>query len=227
MYNNYVNGYNCQTKTMSSALNVLVNWKGGKRPPTQNYEYIKVIALTNKGNTERFRGDYYNSGKYGHMVWDCPKTSKEEGRNPVQAGEDAQSHINLSQEYTYIYVERFELLFIGVEETINEPKTIDSNITGINRRILGGTKKHSLLNKGNDTQGSGKAVSPWFMLLYSQSTVNVTSKVNPRHTWVVSPFPMQCRDKYHQDRGNPPRVRNRLVWRQVNRKHTLSVESRK
>ena len=44
----------------------------------------------------------------------------------------------------------------------------------------------------------------------------VTSKVNPRHTWVVSPFPMQCRDKYHQDRGNPPRVRNRLVWRQVN-----------
>ena len=65
------------------------------------------------------------------------------------------------------------MFLLGAEETINKPETIDAEITGIERHILGGNDKHLLLTKGNDTQGSGKAVSPWWLILYSQSTVNV------------------------------------------------------
>ena len=55
----------------------------------------------------------------------------------------------------------FELFLIGFEETNNKPDTIDSDIKGIEMRILIGTDEHSLMNKGNKTQVSGKAVSPW------------------------------------------------------------------
>ena len=66
-----------------------------------------------------------------------------------------------------------ELFSLGVEEKINKPETIDDDITGIERRILGGTDEHSLMNKGYKTQGSGKLVSLWWLLLDIQSTVNV------------------------------------------------------
>ena len=48
-----------------------------------------------------------------------------------------------------------------------------ANITGIERRILLGTNEHLFLNKGNENQVSGKAVSPLWMLLDKPSTVNV------------------------------------------------------
>ena len=60
-----------------------------------------------------------------------------------------------------------------VEEIINEPETIGSDITGIKRRILKGTDKHSFLNKGNETQVSVKAGSTWCLILYRQPIVNV------------------------------------------------------
>ena len=62
---------------------------------------------------------------------------------------------------------------IRVEEAINEPGKIDNNITGIEKHILGGTDEHYFLNKGNKTEGSKNAVSPWWLLLYSQSTMDV------------------------------------------------------
>ena len=70
-------------------------------------------------------------------------------------------------------VDDFELSSLGVKELIIAPENLDTDINGIERRILGVTDKHSLPNKGNDPQGSGKAVSPWWMLLDIQSTVNV------------------------------------------------------
>ena len=48
MHNRYVNSEDRWTKILSAALNVLVNWKGGERPPAQQYEYIKGDALTTK-----------------------------------------------------------------------------------------------------------------------------------------------------------------------------------
>ena len=60
---------------------------------------------------------------------------------------------------------------VGVKEKINEPETIDADITGIERLNLLGDDKHSSLNKVNKTQGSGKAVSIWWVILDIQSTV--------------------------------------------------------
>ena len=107
------------------------------------------------------------------MAWDCTEPSKEESVKSNQAGEDAQIQINLSEEYTYRDVEVFELFSLGVKEKINKPETIDADITGIERRILGGIDEHSFLNKGNETQVSGKVVRLWWMMLDIQSTVNV------------------------------------------------------
>ena len=70
-------------------------------------------------------------------------------------------------------MEDFELFFLGVKETIYQPETIDSDITGIERRILRGTDKHSLLNKGKDTQGLGNVISTWWLMLDRKSTINV------------------------------------------------------
>ena len=60
-----------------------------------------------------------------------------------------------------------------VKGPINEPDMVDSNITGIKRLILGETDKHSLPNKWNETQGSSKLVSPCWLMINSQSVVNV------------------------------------------------------
>ena len=70
-------------------------------------------------------------------------------------------------------MEDFELFLLGVEELVSTSGTVDSDITMIEWRILGGTDKHSFLNKCNNTLGLGKSVSPWCMLIYSQSTVNL------------------------------------------------------
>ena len=124
-----------------------------------------------------FRVDCYNSGKSGHMAWDYPEPRKEEDGKSGQVGEYAHIQIKLSEEDTYSDVEVFELFLLGVKEKINKPETIDADITGIESRILGGIDEHSFLNKGNETQGSVKSVSPWWMLLDSQSTVNaITNK---------------------------------------------------
>ena len=40
------------------------------------------------------------------------------------------------------------MFLIGVDEKINEPEMSNPYIAGIYRRILGGTYKHSFLNKG-------------------------------------------------------------------------------
>ena len=107
------------------------------------------------------------------MDRDCPGPRKEEGGKSGQTGEVAQIELNLSEVATYINVEGFEMLSIVFEEKINEPETIEADITGIEGRILEGTDEHSFLNKGNETQVPVKAVSPWWMLLDSQYTVNV------------------------------------------------------
>ena len=62
---------------------------------------------------------------------------------------------------------------IVVEEKINEKDIIEADITEIERLVLGGTDKHSFLNKGNETQGSVNSVSLWWLLLYIQSTANL------------------------------------------------------
>ena len=74
--NSYVNGKDLWTKTISDALNVLVNWKGGKRPPIQQYESSEGVALTTKRKSGGFKGDCYKHGKYGHMDQDCPGPRK-------------------------------------------------------------------------------------------------------------------------------------------------------
>ena len=48
---------------------------------------------------------------------------------------------------------------------------IDTDIIGIEMPILRGSDKHSFLNKGNKTQGSGKAVSPRCLLLDIPSNI--------------------------------------------------------
>ena len=168
MHNSSVNSKDRWPKTLPSALNVLVSQKGGKNPPVQQYGSSEVVALTTKGNPSGFRGDYYNCGNSRHMSQYCPEPRKEEVGNYGQVGEDAQIQINLAEEDTYNNVEVFELLFLGVEENNNEPERIAANITRIERR----TDKNSLLNKVNETRGPGKAVSPWWMILDSQPTVN-------------------------------------------------------
>ena len=143
------------------------------------------------------------------MVRDCPEPSKEEGMHSVQAGEDDQIQLNLSYKDTNSNVEGFDLFYLVVEETINEPDTIGAEIIGIERRILGDTEEHSFLNKGDYTQGSVKAVSTRWLILDSQSTVNFIMK-NETVKYTVCPFPLQFSNKDHQDGGNPPQVQNRL-----------------
>ena len=96
--------------------------------------------------------------------------------NPSQAWVDAKIQINLEEEYTYSDIEVFDLSWLEVKDLISSLKTVDSNISEIERRILGGTGKHSFLNKSNKTQVLGKSVSPWWLLLDSQYTVNVFMK---------------------------------------------------
>ena len=54
MNTRYVNSTDLWNKTLSTALHVIVNWKEGKRPPEQQYESSKVVALKTKGNTRGF-----------------------------------------------------------------------------------------------------------------------------------------------------------------------------
>ena len=51
MHNSYVNSEELCLKTLSAALNVLANCKGGKRPSSQKYEARKDVALITKGDT--------------------------------------------------------------------------------------------------------------------------------------------------------------------------------
>ena len=54
-----------------------------------------------------------------------------------------------------------------------------------------GSDKQSFLNKGKDTQGSLKAVSPWWLLIDIKSTVNViinkelVKYIHYAHGWFV------------------------------------------
>ena len=68
MHNRYIKNNYRWPKTLLAAPNVLVNWKGGKRTPTQNYESNEGVDLTAKGNSGRFRGDCYNCGKFRYMA---------------------------------------------------------------------------------------------------------------------------------------------------------------
>ena len=83
------------------------------------------------------------------MAQYCTEPRKEEGGKSNQAGEYAHINLNLSQEGTYIDVEGFEMFRIGVNKPISASKTMDAYITGIERCILGGSDKHTFLNKGN------------------------------------------------------------------------------
>ena len=68
MHNRYINNDYRWPKTLLAAPNVLVNWKGGKRTPTENYESNEGVDLTTKGNGGRFRGDCYNCEKFRYMA---------------------------------------------------------------------------------------------------------------------------------------------------------------
>ena len=83
-HNSYVNGKDRWHKTMLSALNVIVNWKGGKSPPVKQYESIKGVAMTTKGNTGGFKGDCYNFWKYSNMARECNEPRNEVGGNSNQ-----------------------------------------------------------------------------------------------------------------------------------------------
>ena len=50
MYNSYLKIKNSWTKTLSDALNVLVNCKGGESPFVHSSESREGVALTTKGN---------------------------------------------------------------------------------------------------------------------------------------------------------------------------------
>ena len=56
MHKSYVIGEYRWPKTLSSALNVIVNWKWGNRPTEEKYEYKEGVTLTTKVNIGRFRG---------------------------------------------------------------------------------------------------------------------------------------------------------------------------
>ena len=56
MHKIYVNCKDRLPKTLSATLNVLVKWKGEKRPPEQKYESRKGVTLTTKLNIGGFRG---------------------------------------------------------------------------------------------------------------------------------------------------------------------------
>ena len=99
------------------------------------------------------------------MVQDCTEPRQYERGKYVQAVEDAHIQINIAEEDTYSDVEGFDIFLIGFKEPINVSGTIDTNITGIKRRIFVGTDEHSFLNKGKNTQGSGKAVGIWWLIL--------------------------------------------------------------
>ena len=62
MNNSYINGKERWPRTLSAALNALVNWKGEKIPPAQKYGSREGVFMTTKGNLGGFRGDCYNSG---------------------------------------------------------------------------------------------------------------------------------------------------------------------
>ena len=94
MQTRYVNGEDRWSKTLLDAMDVLVNWKGGKRPPKKNYEFSEGIALKTKFNPSGFRGDCYNCGNSRHISRDCPEPRKYEGRNSNQAEEDAHIQLN-------------------------------------------------------------------------------------------------------------------------------------
>ena len=70
MHNSHVSGKDCWSKTLSDALNVLVNCKGGKKLHAQQYESSKGVFLTTKFNPGGFRVYCYNFGVSGHMAWD-------------------------------------------------------------------------------------------------------------------------------------------------------------
>ena len=55
MHNIYVKGNTRWPKTLSAALDMLVNCKGGKRPPVQNYGSREGFDLKTKGNLGGFR----------------------------------------------------------------------------------------------------------------------------------------------------------------------------
>ena len=93
----YVNGKDPFPKTLPDTLNALVNWKGGERPPEQQYEYSKGVDLTTKGNPGGFRGYCYGFKKSGHMDQDCPELKGEKGGKANQSGEDTHIKINLSE----------------------------------------------------------------------------------------------------------------------------------
>ena len=56
MHKIYVNCKDRLPKTLSATLNVLVKWKGEKRPPEQKSESRKGVTLTTKLNIGGFRG---------------------------------------------------------------------------------------------------------------------------------------------------------------------------
>ena len=57
MHKIYVNCKDRLPKTLSATLNVLVKWKGEKRPPEQKYESRKGVILITQGNNDGFRGE--------------------------------------------------------------------------------------------------------------------------------------------------------------------------
>ena len=79
------------------------------------------------------------------MYQDCPEYRKEEGVKSGHSVGDSQIQISLAEKDTYSDVEAFEMFLLVVKESISKSETIDSDITGIERLILGGNDKHLIL----------------------------------------------------------------------------------
>jgi hypothetical protein len=92
--NNYLNGTNKYPKTMTSAFNLLVNWKGDPTRITRHRISdgvaftIDGVALTTLGRPRRDVStvECHNCCEMGHYAYDCKKPKKQTGDQLLMSG---------------------------------------------------------------------------------------------------------------------------------------------
>ena len=92
--NSYLNGINKYPMTVTSAFNLLVNWKGDPSKHTRPVVSDGVaftndgVALATPGRARRDTStvDCHNCGELGHYAYDCTKPRKQTGDQLLMAG---------------------------------------------------------------------------------------------------------------------------------------------